>query len=330
MESIYTNIFKRAFSIVRKYKILWLLGIGAAFLGNGGEYQSLINQIGKVNSQSDTVAVWRDNLQAILPNLNLSWENLAGVFITLLIAVIILFVALIYCVSAFGGLIKASSEENDKPSFVAAVRSGYRKFWPLLGLIIIAKAITYGFLVLILTPLMLATFASGHLIINTFIILLIFLIFIPVTIIVSLATKYSAAFVMLENQPILTAFKNGWRLFSANWLLSLEMALILFVINVAAGLTLIVLASLFLSVPFFFGVFYTLSAPELFNSLMYAGVFMIIIVSVFLGSWLSVFQISSWTLLFKRLTSGGKSYSKLVRWLSMLPYKLKRKRAVTE
>ena len=299
-----------------KFKYLWILGFFTAFLGNGGEYQILFKQIGLVANQTDSIVTWHDNLNAILPKLNLSFGNVANVVIYLIIAFAFLALFLSLCVASFGGLVKGSAlaNNNEKLTIRNLWKLGYNKFWPILGLIILGKIIVYGFLALVLVPLMLATFVQGHTALNALIILLTFLIFIPLTIIVSLATKYATAYVMLENQEFWKSFKNGWRLFAANWLVSLEMALVLFLINITATIVLLALASIFLALPFFFGVFHTIDAPSLFDLLMNFGVTLIILASIFIGAGLAVFQTSAWTLLYLRLNTGVKAYSKIIRW----------------
>jgi len=309
-----------------KFKYLWILGFFTAFLGNGGEYQVLFKQIGLVANQTDSIVTWHNNLNAILPKLDLSFGNVAGVVIYLLIAFAFLAVFLSVCIASFSGLIKGSAlaSNNEKLTIRNLWKLGYNKFWPILGLVVLGKVIVYSFLALVLVPLMMATFTQGHTSLNALIILLTFLAFIPLTIIVSLATKYASAYVMLENNGFWESFKNGWRLFAANWLVSLEMALVLFFINIATTIILLALASLFLALPFFFGVFHTIDAPNLFDILMNFGVSLIILTSIFIGAGLAVFQTSAWTLLYLRLNTGVKAYSKIVRWAAGLPGKFKK------
>ena len=103
------------------------------------------------------------------------------------------------------------------------------------------------------------------------------------------------------------------------------MAFVIFVINIVIGLG-FVLFSLILFAPFFFfGIVYTISSPSLFNSLIYISLTLLLIASVFVGALLATFQISSWTLLYLKLTSGAKVYSKIVRWVATMPEKFKKK-----
>lgn len=327
MDSLYRQILKKAWQITKRFSYLWPLGILVAFLGNGGEYQTLIRQIGKVRNQAETAAVWSANLNALLPELDLSFNNVLTVSLYLVLALVIICFFIWLVISALGGLIKgiALASNDEKSGFTALIRLGAKKFWTLFGLNLIAKAIVYGVLILILTPLMIATFAKGLAGVNLLIIVLSFLIFVPLTIIVSLATKYGSAYAVLNEEKFWSAFLNGWRLFKANWLVSLEMALILFAINLLVGLGFILAALLIFSPFFFFGIAYTVENPDLLTTLMYISVSLLLLLSLAVGALLSVFQIGSWTLLYTRLTSGNKAYSKLVRWVAVLPEKFKKR-----
>ncbi len=327
MDSLYRQILTKAWQITKKFGYLWPLGIGVAFLGNGGEYQVLFNQVSAVRNQAETVAAWSANLNAILPKLDTSFNNLVilSLYLLAVLAIICFFIWLV--VSALGGLIKGVSlaGSDERSTLSGLLKTGAQKFWTLLGLNLIAKAIVYGALLLILTPLMMATFAQGYTFLNLLIIVLSFLIFVPLTIIVSLATKYGSAFAVLNGEKFWSAFTNGWRLFRANWLVSLEMALILFGINLLVGLAFILASLLIFSPFFFFGIAYTLENPDLLTTLMYVSLTLLLLLSLAVGALLSVFQIGSWTLLYTRLTTGGKAYSKLIRWIAILPEKFKRK-----
>jgi len=73
-----------------------------------------------------------------------------------------------------------------------------------------------------------------------------------------------------------------------------------------------------------FGIWYTISSPYLFNTLMYIALGSILAVSLLVGAALATFQISSWTLLYLRLTGGEKTYSKIVRLVAGWPDKFKK------
>ena len=145
MNTLYRHILKNAWNIIMKFKYLWILGFFTAFLGNGGEYQILFKQIGLVANQTDSIVTWHDNLNAILPKLNLSFGNVANVVIYLIIAFAFLALFLSLCVASFGGLVKGSAlaNNNEKLTIRNLWKLGYNKFWPILGLIILPSLIVY-------------------------------------------------------------------------------------------------------------------------------------------------------------------------------------------
>ena len=326
MTSLYRQILNKAWLVTKKYPHLWLLGFFAAFLGNGGEYQVLIKQVRQVKLQPETIY----NLQAWLgsasPNLDISLGRslLLGLFIMVMLGLAALLIWLV--VSSMAGLILGSAQasRDEKNSFSQLLREGRKNFWPVLGLQVIAKIIVYGILTLILAPLMLATFAQNNQPLNVFILTLTFLIFIPLTIVVSFVTRYASAFVVLSKQKLTLAFQNGWRLFAANWLISLEMALLLLAINLLAGLALLIVSFLLFSPFFFVGIASALQHPGTFWSIVAVPLIIIVLLTLALGAALATWQTASWTLLFLRLTEGGRAYSKLVRWIATLPEKFKR------
>jgi len=326
MTSLYRQILQKAWQITKKLPYLWPLGVFAAFLGNGGEYQVLFRQSNFVSNQPEILSLWKENLSVLMPNFNVSGTDVVFLFFTIVITLAILAGFLWLIISCMGGLIKgaALSKNDEKSSFKKLLMLGSKKFWSILGLNVIAKVIVYGILILILTPLMIASFSQGNNALNIAIVALTFLVFIPITIVVSLVTKYAAADVMLGGQKMWPGFKNGWRLFSANWLVSLEMAFVIFVINIFVGFLYILASILIFSPFFFFGIINTINAPELFNILIYTSITILLILSAFVGAWLATFQTSSWTLLYLRLTEGGKVYSKIVRWAASWPKKMKK------
>jgi hypothetical protein len=128
---------------------------------------------------------------------------------------------------------------------------------------------------------------------------------------------------VLQGQKTWEAFKNGWRLFAANWLISLEMAFVLLVINSVIALVILLIAILLVSPFFFVGLAVTASQnPYGFWSIMTIPLVIMVIVTIVIGSGLATFQVSSWTLLYLRLNESKKAYSKIVRWLAYLSGKV--------
>ena len=128
---------------------------------------------------------------------------------------------------------------------------------------------------------------------------LLFIIFFPVATGLALMLKYAIAYNVLEKTSFVKSIKKAWQLFMKNWLVSLEMAIILFLISLLfSGL---IMLFLFLSM-----------APLLILGLMFKAIWLVvfvmmiaIIVIVLTGSLLTTFQIAAWTSLFLRLKDKG-------------------------
>ncbi|KKT07446.1 MAG: hypothetical protein UV78_C0005G0019 [Parcubacteria group bacterium GW2011_GWA2_43_17] len=328
MSSLYRNILKKSWQITKKHLYLWPLGFFVAFLGNGGEYQILTKQIGNVRNQPEAITNLQGWFNTVMPNLGLPFGRGLLLALFLIASLLIILLVIWLVISAVAGLIKGSvdASKDQRNSFAALLATGSKNFKPVFGLFIIAKIIVYTLLALILTPLMLATFAQGNVTLNILIIIISFLIFVPLTIIVSFVTRFAAAFVVLQGQKMTEAFKNGWRLFAANWLISLEMAFILLIINLVVGFALFIVAFLLFSPFFFIGMASAINQTASTLNIIMIPVILIILLTMVIGSMLATFQLSSWTLLYLRLTEGGKAHSKIVRWVAMLPEKMKRKK----
>jgi hypothetical protein len=328
MTSLYRQILKKAWLIAKKYFYLWPLGFFVAFLGNGGEYQILMDQIDKVQKQPQNLSYFKSLLASPAPILDISLGRafLVGLFLFVILVIIALIVWLV--ISSVAGLTRGVADitQNKKNSFQLLLKDGSKHFGPVFSLYLISKVIIYSILAFIFTPLMLVSFAQGNYALNVLIIVLAFLIFVPINIIVSFVTRYATAYVVLQGQKMWEAFKNGWRLFAANWLISLEMAFILLIINSVVALGILVLAFLLFSPFFFIGLAVTATQnPYTFWSIIMIPLIIAIIMVIVVGSGLATFQVSSWTLLFMRLNEGKKAYSKIVRWLAALTNKASRK-----
>ena len=326
MTSLYRKILKNAWLITKKYYYLWPLGFFVAFLGNGGEYQMLSRQIERVNLQPENIFslnTWVNTSIFQDWDLTIIRGFFLALFIIVILALISLFIWLI--ISSMAGLIEgcALADKKEKKTFLGLLKSGSKSFKPVFLLFLIAKVIVYGILVLILTPIMLAAFSQNNESLNIFIVFLIFLIFVPLSIIVSFVTRFASAYVVLNGQRMKDAFKNGWRLFAANWLISLEMAALLLIINICVSLVVLIVSFLIFSPFFFVGISSSFASPGIFWSIIMIPVIIILIIFIFMGSLLATFQINAWTLLYLRLTEGRKAYSKLVRWAAILPSKFK-------
>jgi len=319
----YRNILKQAWSLTWRNKYLWWFGIFAALLGNGGEFEILFNNAGADPGQALFPAWQRIASTGVFSGQ--TFTNIGNLFrqdtlnmILVLVSCLIIFAIFLFIVwlviVSQAAVVNNSAAivKQKKHSFKQGADAGILNFWPVLTLNIIIKAVIYILLVGISLPVI---FFQESLNANLFYILALVII-VPVAIILSFIMKYAVAYAVINKSKVLQAIGQGCRLFKENWLVSFEMAVILFVVNLLVGLV-IILAILVLAVPFLFLglIFYysfSLVGSWLVAILAFAS-FLFIVVSV--GAALAVFQISSWTGLFLELEKKSGA-SKLVRMVN--------------
>lgn len=316
---IYRQILSSAWQVLWRRPWIWLLGLLAAMLGNTGEYQLLLNAFDRLSNPTQNwwwPNVWQTTYAANTGN----WWVVAVILVLLLVLLIWL------AVTSTGGLFYASSGlvKNEKVGLGTAWQQGQKYFWPVLGLVIIGKGLTIVLLMVAVAPLFLATATASS---NTAVMLyslLAFLIFVPLSIIISFATKYGVAYAVLKQQPLGHALFNGWKLFWKNWLVSIEMAVILFAVSLLLSLVLVIISIVSLVVVLSLNtVLGTMGVPVLMGM----GGFLVLRVIaslialpfvLFVAAALAVFQVASWTILFHRLTNEGV-VPKLLRFFKRTP-----------
>jgi hypothetical protein len=319
----YRNILKQAWKNTWQHKYLWFFGLFAALLGNTGELEVIWRSLSNNFDQGIFAG-----LQSFASTGIFSFgiiANIGRLFVTDPFSIFMVLIVLLFLliISIFLIWLSVTSQAvlvnntanilNDKKhSFSDGVAAGVKKFWPVLGLNLVLRAAIYIILVLISLPII-SSLASGSLNQGGLLFLISFIIFIPLAIILSFIVKYSIAYVVLKGRGFTEALSAGWRLFLDNWLVSIEMALILFAINFLVGFILLWLA-LILAVPFLF-IAAILSKIAIFVN--FWSIFLFILVPVFIliilaGAILSTFQIVAWTNLFIELIGQG-AVSKIVR-----------------
>lgn len=318
----YSQILKRAWSISWRNKFLWFFGFFAAFF-SGGVYEIFFRESDFIVS-GKIMQSWQNFwqfLQAFSPVKILqifSTDPLAGLKVItvdlILLGLIILIVWL--SISSLGALINAVKilAEKKSTSLKENFQAGHKNFWPIFLINILGKLLIFSFLLLMSLPALSKT-GSG---LSTLFYLLIFILAVLIIITVSFLIIYASAFIILKKQPFWRSIKKAWLLFSKNWLVSLEMALILFFISIGAGFALMFLLML-VSVPFvlILIICYYLSLNIifwLFLILLFASIVAAIALA---NGLLTSFKISAWTLIFMQLSK--KSFTgKLFQWLDGL------------
>lgn len=306
----YRSLLKQALSISWRNKYLWFFGLFAALLaGSGGswEYQIFHQNVNSnlidnsYNYLGGILAVGDFVKSFILGLANLfRYDFLTAVSVlTLLLIIIFLFVSFIWlAVSSQGALIDNVKKlfSKKKPTLLSVRRGleeGHNHFWPVLGLNILIKVIVCASFFIIGLPLLFMVFGNNGLLNALYIIL--FVIFVPVGAGLTLLVKYSIAYNVLDKHSFVKSLAAGKKLFIKHWLISLEMAVILFLIEFAASGAILLLIAIFLLPLILLGILFKLGGLIVF------AILLAIVLIIVAGSWLTTFQTATWTGLFLNL-----------------------------
>lgn len=319
MNSFYRQILRTAWHAVWHHKALWVFGVFAAIVAE--EIESIFRNYVIFTDQSFSIDSLRSffdtglgaNLADIYRSLIVTSPVRTMIALLIILAIIVIIVWLVIIsqsalVYAANGLMKKNVYRWNE-SFGAGVAF----FWPVLAVNAILKIVDYVMLVLV--GIVLSYLLQG----STFLFgaILILLTF-AASLIIAFLGKYALGYIVLKNEPVLAALKKSWTLFKANWLISVEMSLLLFLISIVVGLGLLLVAVL-VAVPFLVLIWiFTVSGlltgtQVLFN----AGTLIILLIILTVGGGLAAFRYTSWTILFTRLIE-GQGQSKIERLADFL------------
>jgi hypothetical protein len=321
--TLYRHIFKEALKTAWHHKYLWFFGLFAALIGNSGELEIIFR--GLNGSPGTGFFPGLSNLgQTGIFNLNI-FSNLAqlsrsdpfSLFIALgaflLIVTLSLFLVWL-SVTSQAALVNnvARAKADRKHNFKQGLTAGTKYFWPVFGLHVLLRIILYIAFILLSLPIAVSA-SQPELTSVSLLFILSFIVFVPLGIILSFIIKYAVAYVVIKGSKFTQSIKLGWQLFTRNWLVSIEMAFLLFFINFVVGLGIIILLLVF-TVPFLFIAIVLSQLTFYFNFfiIMVSALILYVGIIAIVGAMLSTFNVASWTGLYIDLISKG-GVSKLVR-----------------
>ncbi len=326
--NLYRHILKKSLRITWENKFLWFFGFFATFLGGFGAYEILINRTDAYFAQN--LFFRFQHLQELNVFSGEFFLNVGRTFqvspismsivFALLIILLILFIFLLWlAVVSQVGLVFSSakivnSDKNaHKLNIKRGIETGIDHFWPVLGLNFLSKVLVY-FLFFCLSLFFVFLVSPGNGWVADMFYVVLFIIFIPIALIISFIFNYAICYISIEKKEFKESILDAWNLFLRNWLVTLEMALILFVITFLATMVFI-LAAIILSVPILLFVNFLLYWGDggiSFWVIIASGILLGALMAV-VGAIITTFRISSWTTLFLHLNSKKESPSKIVR-----------------
>ncbi len=317
----YRSILKQALNIAWGYKYLWIFGLFAVIAAASGayEYQFIIDSFQV--SALESSYLYLEKFLMFLETIGLFFMGIISIFsydivtiLNALTALIILFLIIgsfiwlsitSQCALVFSAKkIISSKKKLNTVSISQGFAEGHSHFWRVLALNLMINIMIALIISIISIPLVfMAERGSEYLAV---IYTLGFMVFAPTAIALSLIVRYAIAYRVLENTGFYLSIKKACNLFAQNWLVSIEMGILLFIINFLAGF--IVLLSIGLVIwPYFL---FALNYDFGFLAALLAGVALILI--ILFGSFFTTFQISAWTGLFLELKN-SRGTAKLER-----------------
>ncbi|MCH7492553.1 hypothetical protein IID19_03070 [Patescibacteria group bacterium] len=318
----YRDILRQAYYINLRHKFLWFFGFFAAFLGVGGELEPFFKSFFNLSSTSDNVLSLRDlyqqgvftvfanNIQSFFSTY--PWQSILFILMTLVLTAVFIWLAIVSQIALFDAVSKISKKRET--NYGEGYRAGNRHFGSVLLVNVILKGAIYVVLTIVGTTLLSWFLVKGNALGGLLFIILFFIVLVPISAVIAFIVRYAIAYIVIQRKKVGESMKLGWQLFKKNWLVSIEMALIIILIGIIVGLVIVVALGL-TAVPFaliaiaalFFG-----SSTGVAVAVVVGTLAWFIIAGVLGGIYVS-FQYTAWTLLFMKLVE-DKAQSRLVRF----------------
>lgn len=310
---LYRKILNQAFAFSWQNKYLWFFGLFAALVGSGG-YEI----IGQSLSSSSVTVELLDNLVSAGAFDAGFFHNLTKIAMEkplVLLAIFAMFsiiVAAVIFVFWLATVAQAAIVNNyvmflggKEHSFQSGLKAGFKYFWKVFFLNVLEKLVILLVLMIVNLPLIFSVFYTKNPFTSGGYVIL-YVLFVPLLLVFSLLVKYAISYVVIKNETLAFSLKRSWQLFKDNWVISIEMACLMFVISFVYAFIAMILISAYV-LPFSFIVGLVGMAFGSFVGLVV--VFLLALVGiVFLvisGSFMSILQISAWTGLYVEMTGRG-------------------------
>lgn len=311
---LYRQIIREAWKIAWHKKVMWIFGLFSALIATGGALEIFSRNLNWV---------FTPHLPIFWVKSNMIW-NVDYSFWPMLIMLILLILGLVaflvfMSVRSFVALITATDKykTDEKVDLNKVWRSGEKNFGSVLGEVVLFKVIIVGAGFLSTLPLWFIWTGNNW---QGWVWLypLIFVLGMVVAVVASFLMVFTAAYLTLKRYSFGKSLKMAWKLFLSNWLVSLEMALMIFLINMLFGLIYVV-ATVIVALPTFLfvvlGAFIVL--PILSNIAIVIGSLICLVMLMWTAGFVGSFHTIAWSLLFKRMEE-GTAVSKLHRLVNQL------------
>ncbi len=319
--SLYRNVLKKAWEISWHYKYLWFFGLFATILWSGGEYDFIMYIINSSDggfllglqqlSQSGVLspAIFANAAQAI------AGDPVSFIIIIVILMIILALLAFLVWLVIISQIAIISSSAKISTSatvnFKEAIDSGLEHFWKVFSLNLLQKIIISA-----LVAITLWLMAVGGTKVNIAAQVLVFVFMLLLSVFIAFITKYAINYIVVKNKGFKESIVDAWQLFRENWLVTVEMTLLVAFISVGVALATIFFM-LTVSSPFVFIALLALKYGSMlsFWLTVLTAAMVFLVLAFLIGAIFTVFQNASWTILFLELASAGAK-SKIMRLLA--------------
>ena len=324
-ESSYRDALVFGWQFTKKHKFLWVYGLFAAVLGQMGIFDilakisSAIFKTGVAEPQTFrqfyAFLAWHPSWDSFFSENGSDWFWLFWV-VLVCIGLFVFFVVI--SLISQGALIHAAAQANGGKGTVAKDsrewHAGVSHFWRLFFLNALKRiVIAYGAFLAGWSAYTALLSGKGT---DLLFFLGVFLFAATLGLISSFLVIYAAGYVVVEEYPLFEAIHAAWRLFLAHWLVSFEVGVIFFVLNLFLGFfgaLLFLVLLLPIAVVWFFAL---LIGSQFLFALVVAFFFLCFVAGVLLmASFFTVFSTTVWTHLFMHMHRYGMK-SRVLHWLS--------------
>jgi hypothetical protein len=221
--------------------------------------------------------------------------------------------------SAFGWLI--DTFKNYFNYYWNEIKESQKYFWHVLGAYVFGYWIIILFFVLLELTLGVKYLYSGSTTWGIIFAIVSFVIVIALALVISIVIRYALMYIILKNRRFVDAVKDGLVLFGENWLISLEILVVLGVAILVAVITYTIMPIL-LSTPFYLASTLwpgtTLQVIFAYFAL-FINTFTLLVIKFLSLVLLSTFFSAVWTTLFMEINKPHEHKSALVRFIYHLP-----------
>ncbi len=310
-KALYSRALKQGWHLAWEHKFLWVFGLFATFLGQMGILDILI-KTGKAGSSFGIYPTWLGLPKFFIhtiKNMPMNGEQVLWLIcLGLIILGMLIFFTFLAVVSQ-GAIIHSAaqfskSKRKKLPDIGESWQVGLNHFWRLFFINLFKKAIIIIFAVLVGWSTLSVLYTGAGIDILFFII--IFLLAALVGFVLSFWSIYAAGYVVVEEYGLSKSIKSAWKLFLEHWLVSMEVGLVVLLLNVLAAIAVIIgFFVLFLPTVLLWFVSVLTANAALYIVGMFVGLLLFTAFIVLLGSFFTVYTTSVWTYLFMKMHKSG-------------------------